>query len=104
MRGACAKKMVKCVIVPTRGGEAVVGENWCANPQTECPREEGEGYEKCKTICGQMYHAEEDAIRLAGANAVGARAYLYGHTYYCRNCQEALFAAGVESLHVPKEN
>lgn len=95
--GPCAKRVVRCALV-TPFGEEFVGENVCGNPQSVCPREEGEGYEKCKTICQQVGHAEEVAIMLAGNKADGAKAYLDGHTYYCRNCQEALFDAGVISL------
>lgn len=99
-RGPCAKRKVECIIYQPTNCKLYVGENWCRNPQTTCPREEGEGYEKCKTICGQDNHAEEDAIRVAGDDCVGAQAYLCGNSYYCRDCQEALYAAGVEALHL----
>lgn len=99
MRGLCAKQPVTCVIV-TAKGEHITGGNWCESPQTVCPRKEGEGYEKCKTICKQLGHAEIVAVRLAGEKAKGGRAYMNGHTYACRECQEALFNAGVISLSV----
>ena len=44
-------------------GTVFIGTNACASPQAECPRTEGEGYEKCKTVCGQYGHAEETAVR-----------------------------------------
>lgn len=93
----CAKATVVCVLV-TQDGEEITGTNWCANPQQTCPRLPGEGYEKCKTICGQQGHAEVDAVRKAGDRAKGARAFLQGHTYACMDCQHALFGAGVRSL------
>jgi hypothetical protein len=99
MTGPCAKTTVRCTIV-TVAGDHITGENWCANPQPVCPREIGEGYAKCQTICRQEGHAEAVAVRLAGPKARGARAYLTGHTYACQSCQEALFGAGVESLSV----
>lgn len=96
--GPCAKTVVRCTIVSVRG-KRYVGENWCANPQSTCPRKLGEDYTKCKTICRQPGHAEEDALRVAGGQARGARAYLEGITYACRSCQEQLYDAGVESIH-----
>lgn len=97
--GPCAKVTVRCTLVRP-DGERIVGTNRCANPQAACPRTVSEGYEKCTTICRQDGHAEVVAVRLAGAKAIGARAYLEGHTYACMNCQHALFGAGVASLTV----
>lgn len=99
MKGPCVKATVRCTLIAPNG-ERVVGENWCANPQAVCPREPGEDYAKCKTICQQEGHAEQVAVRLAGELAKGAHAYLEGHTYACRDCQEALFGAGVAALTV----
>jgi hypothetical protein len=95
----CAKARVICTLV-TPEGERIVGENACDNPQTTCPREPGEGYDKCQTICRQQGHAEAVVVRLAGERARGARAYLEGHSYACRDCQEKLFGAGVRSLSI----
>lgn len=78
-----------------------MGTNDCANPQKTCPRAPGEGYEKCKSICQQEGHAEEVALHnahMANFDLSGAVAVLYGHTHYCRTCQEALYDAGVSSL------
>lgn len=95
----CAKQTVRCTLV-TPDGERIVGTNACGNPQPACPRELGEGYEKCTTICGQRGHAEVQAVRVAGPKARGARAYLEGHTYVCKDCQHVLFSAGVRSFSV----
>lgn len=99
MIGPCAKAVVICTLV-LPDGQHVVGQNWCANPQSVCPRLPGEGYAKCWTVCQQSGHAEEVAVRLAGGYAAGARAYVEGRTYACRSCQEVLFAAGVRSLTI----
>ena len=96
---ACAKTTVKCTIV-TPDGQHIVGTNLCLNPQDVCPREVGEGYEKCKTICHQLGHAETVAAMKAGELAKGGRAYIEGHTYACKDCQETLYAAGVTAISV----
>jgi len=98
-KGRCAKTHVVCVI-STPSGHVFKGTNWCANPQEVCPRSAGEGYDKCKSICKQEGHAEVDALKLAGDKARGASAVLTGHSYACQSCQEALFGAGISSLHV----
>ena len=99
MTGPCAKRTVICTIV-TPTGEKIVGENLCNNPQEVCPRTDNEGYEKCRVICNQAGHAEIVAIFNAGEKAKGSRAYIEGHSYACRECQKALFAAGVLSLTI----
>jgi pyrimidine deaminase RibD-like protein len=58
---------------------------------------------KCTTVCQQQGHAEVQALRLAGAKARGATAVITGHTYACRECQEALFSAGVLFIGVRNE-
>lgn len=95
--GPCAKVRVFCTITAA-DGQVFVGENHCALPQDVCPRLPGEGYAKCKTVCHQEGHAELVALRMAGEAARGARATFRNHTYACRECQEALFAAGVLSI------
>ena len=99
MTGPCAKATVRCTLV-TADGQHIVGENWCDNPQRVCPRLPGEDYAKCRTVCRQQGHAEQVAVRLAGRLAVGAHAYLTGHTYACQSCQESMFGAGVIALSV----
>ena len=95
----CAKAIIRCTIV-AEDGSHFVGENWCKNPQEVCPRQPGEGYEKCQSICKQEGHAEEVAVRLAGNKVKGSRVYLEGHTYACMDCQHAMFGAGIKSFTV----
>jgi len=94
---SCAKAKVACAIVST-DGQVFMGRNDCENPQSTCPREEGEGYDKCKSICQQEGHAEIMALKKAGAKSIGGRAYLWGHESYCHACENALLSAGVKSL------
>lgn len=113
--GPCAKRQVSCDIYLDDDIFPIIrAQNDCENPQAVCPREEGEGYEKCKTICRQSGHAEQQAA--AQLNTMRAStslktfdgmlrkrrvsAVVQGHTYVCRECQEALHAAGVKWISV----
>lgn len=96
----CAKRRVLAVVY-ARDGRSYTGTNDCANPQPACPREPGEGYAKCSTVCGQHGHAEAMALRAAGDQARGATMKLWGIGWHCRACQEAAYAAGVVALEAP---
>ena len=98
--GPCAKLRVSCTLL-TSSGVRFTGTNDCANPQPVCPREPGEGYEKCISICQQEGHAERVAIKRAGRYADGAFALITGHDHACRECQHALYEAGVVSISFP---
>ena len=98
----CAKQTVECIIID-KNGRQFYGSNACLNPQKACPRQPGEGYEKCKSICNQLGHAEEMALWNAqsnGAELAGAHAIVTGHTYACRDCQESLYEAGISWISV----
>ena len=94
--GPCAKRRTQAILVTLKGA-TYVGENVCLNPQPVCPREPGDGYEKCKTICQQVGHAEEQAVLAAGADAEGATITV-SHTYGCGNCMALCNAAGVAKV------
>lgn len=105
MSGPCAKQRVVCWI---HGADqyTACGENLCENPQPVCPREPGEGYEKCQTVCRQVGHAEVQALenaRRIGMNLRGAVAVVQGHTYACQGCQEELYEAGVAYIRVERD-
>lgn len=104
--GPCAKRRVRCTIVGS-DGVSVTGENECANAQSVCPREEGEDYHKCQTICQQVGHAEEvalDKARAAGLDFHKSVAVIAGHWYACTGCQQSLRKAGVETLIFGKKD
>lgn len=94
--GPCAKRRTQAVLT-TVDGKVYVAENICLNPQEVCPRMPGEGYEKCKTICRQVGHAEEQVILAAGEDAVGATIEVT-HWYACRACESLSHQAGVKSI------
>lgn len=101
----CAKQTVRCTLV-YKDGFRIVGENVCLTRLAACPREKGEGYEKCVSVCHQLGHAETVAAGLATnmrGNAEGAIAYVEGHTYACDPCLMQLTAAGVDAVFVGVE-
>ena len=102
----CAKRIVVCGI-HTADGMLFIGRNDCATPQKVCPREPGEGYEKCKTVCDQFGHAEMQALALCigmGRDPRGASVHIMGHYHACEQCCAALRDAGVASITIyPQE-
>ena len=99
MSGPCAKRPVECEII-AQNGDVYIGRNDCENPQARCPRLDGEGYDKCKSVCRQGAHAEIRALEAAGSAAPGSRARLIGHYYICEPCGRALREAGVQSITI----
>lgn len=74
--------------------------NYCLSPQDVCPREEGEGYEKCKTLCRQVAHAEINVLSEAGELAKGSTLVLKGHDHCCDDCVSAMKKAGVKEIMI----
>lgn len=96
----CAKRRVICVLSDDLGG-VCSGENLCDRPQPACPREPGEGYEKCGSICLQMGHAEVQALATWQARFLGrppTHALIRGHDRVCDNCLRLLESAGVKHV------
>lgn len=97
----CAKHRVICILSDDSGSRVMIGENLCMNPQVTCPREEGEGYEKCETVCEQMGHAEEQALANWNSkwrDTPPTHAVIRGHERVCDNCAQILEDAGVTTL------
>ena len=89
----CAKaRVIATLTLPS--GETFTGENLCANPQWVCPREEGDGYEKCRTICGQTGHAEVMAMAAAGWNVRGGHMRV-AYSHVCQDCRDEMAELGV---------
>jgi len=100
LRQQCAKQTTVAIIMKNKKVIAI-GTNWINIIQKECPRKNmpsGKGYELCKTICKQPYHAEVDACVQAGKRAEGGTLYLIGHTYSCENCKQVMRAHGIAEL------
>ncbi len=103
--GPCAKRVVTCRIDnthPSGEGEWVEATNSCANSQPVCPREPGEDYAKCKTVCQQGGHAEIKALALAQKYGIakGGVATITGHYWICEPCGRALRDAGIREVIV----
>lgn len=95
----CLKQLTLCII-RLHNGINVAATNSCkVGDVAECPRvtagsETGTEYE----LCGPPIHAEAAAASLVPEDNVGGTAYLYGHTWACKDCQDALTAKGVRTL------
>ena len=60
----------------------------------------GEGYELCEG-CDPKFHSEARAVADALSkkeNISGADLYLWGHWWCCKNCWEAMIAAGIRNV------
>ena len=62
----------------------------------------GEGYELCRSVCGQKHHAEVDACLKAGERARGGVLYLIGHSYCCDNCLSVMKEHGIDDIKIIK--
>lgn len=89
MSQKCFKRQVMAVIID-KNGNIASGENRISNRAVnQCPRDKGEDYEKCKSICNQEGHAEIMAIKQAkkrGLDLNESFLYLIGHHRICDNC------------------
>lgn len=99
MRKPCLKQKVFCRIV-REDGRTYEAFNTC-DVGEECNRilagcQTGEGYELCLS-----QHAEANCAVLAkeSANVPGV-AYIYGHTWICKECQDVLSAINVKTFHL----
>ena len=108
----CVKQTVRAGI-RTENGLWAFGSNNIKNEDIiECPRvlqnlQSGEGYELCKDVCGQVGHAEIEAINNAknmGIDIQDATLFLTGHTYCCDNCLESMKIAGIKNVFILDEN
>jgi dephospho-CoA kinase len=79
-------------------GSALHASHGCERVRLGCAS--GEGYDLCAG-CAPSNHAEAVALRDAaarGESTVGARIYLWGHYWVCRDCRAAIDAAGVAEV------
>lgn len=84
-------------------GRSYLGTNsCCVAGLSECPRvtansPSGLDYE----LCGPQEHAEAAAARKAADSSdLPGEAFLFGHTYACADCQHALQAINVRTIHI----
>lgn len=95
-RFACSKRRIDCQVI-TEDGRSFFGRNSCA--VSECARlntPTGLDYDACGSE-----HAEVAAVRaVMAAGEKGIEAFLYGHTWMCGPCQEALQSVGVHTFYI----
>lgn len=98
----CKKQTVVAVIM--KDNKLIsTGTNEIHADVENCPRigmKAGDGYELCKTVCKQKYHAEEEACIRAGKNAKGSTLHLIGHTYCYDNCLKVMKIHGVKQVKI----
>lgn len=99
----CLKQKTFCRIV-RRDGRVYEATNMCnVDGLSECPRvtqgcKTGERYD----LCGST-HAEANAARRARESSdIEGEAFLYGHTWICKDCQDALILVNVKTFHIMK--
>lgn len=87
----CAKVRVFACFL-TEDGSTYTGSNDVLAPQLVCPRDPGDDYTKCVSICRQPGHAEVVAITKAinnGSPIRKGRMYVFGNTP-CVGCRELM--------------
>lgn len=97
----CLKQLTRCVILRKDGRRyeavnqcGVRGLSTCPRVTAGCPT--GTGYE----LCGST-HAEANAAALAAESKhVPGEAWLYGHTWLCKDCQNSLIEVNVRTFTV----
>lgn len=97
----CLKQRTHCIIIRADGRRYEATNECAVDGIAICPRvtagcETGTGYE----LCGST-HAEANAAKLAADSAdVPGEAFLSGHTWMCKPCQDALRAVNVHTFHI----
>ena len=103
---ACAKQIVIAFLFTKTGELAAIGTNSIKNKVDLCPRgtaPHGVGYDLCKSMCCQEYHAETQALTLAHEADIDVREgslILVGHNKVCPACEEACKASGLKEVFV----
>jgi deoxycytidylate deaminase len=107
----CKGRQVAAVVFK-EGLVAGVGLNDAPSVPERCPREgmgTGVGYEICREVCKQKYHAEEDALfdatrraarKLMKVDLEGAEMYVAGHYYICHACRTKMGAMGIAKAFI----
>lgn len=103
----CAKRRVVAVLQSREHEEKwMMATNDCNNPQPSCPREDGEDYTKCHTICQQPGHAETEVLKMA-KSWMDLKYYtltIIGHDRMCPECMNAVADAGIVDIRFKPEN
>ena len=110
-RSNCLRAQVGAVIVGTDKKIKATGYNGTPSKVVSCMElgfcyrmknniPSGTRYETCRSI-----HAEQNAIIQAGQDrCMGASMYIYGHNFICILCKRFIVQAGIETIHLKKDD
>jgi deoxycytidylate deaminase len=104
------KKMPNASVIVRDGQIVGIGSNsstyhdehGCRRVELKC--RSGEGYDLCEG-CSPKSHGEARAIQDAFNNdcaTAGADLYLWGHWWCCKDCWQAMIAAGIRQVYLLK--
>ena len=98
----CAKVRVFACLLTT-DGKTYAGSNDCLSRQLVCPREPGDDYAKCVSVCRQPGHAEVMAIKRAldaGSPIRKGKMFIFGNTP-CVGCMELMHKHAITHESIP---
>jgi deoxycytidylate deaminase len=98
----CRKRVTVCAIYDAAGNTLACESNRCEPPNGQCTRmvvvNGKEGYPSTSTC--NWSHAEQRAAKAVPEGAQATTAVLYGHDFLCGDCEAALKAIGVTTIHI----
>lgn len=103
----CAKRNVIAVLQRRDFEEDLfMASNKCDNPQEVCPREDGEDYTKCRSICQQSGHAEVEVLKLVKSwmDLTYYDLTIIGHDRMCSECTNAVADVGIVNITFKPEH
>lgn len=80
-------------------------KGWCIRRMLKVKT--GQKYWLCPGCCAPINHSEPTAIRDAqskGNNTNGADLYLWGHWWFCKDCWDAMIAAGIKNVYLMEDS
>lgn len=98
----CLKRATACEIRDREGNTLSFESNRCNPPEGKCARVgmiQGKAEYPSQSSCN-WEHAEIRAIKALPEGSKPYRAILYGHLFFCNNCEDALRRAGCEQLDI----
>lgn len=103
VKSTCLKREVTCIMTDKDNNIVSVEKNQCSPPNGVCPRLN-------LVTCKENYppnhcnseHAEVRALKFA--KRMPTKAYLFGHKFYCDECEQLLKGFGIEMFVMGDNN